>query len=52
MPAPGSGAERRAGADFLMDAFVRGILVGGVDVRVYVVWCDVMWGKRVFVQRM
>ena len=33
-PAPGRGAERRAGPHFLMVALVRGILVGGVDVRV------------------
>ena len=39
-PAPGSGAERRAGPDFLMVAFVRGILVGGVGLRV---WCGVVW---------
>lgn len=32
-PAPGIGAERRAGCDFLMVDFVLGILVGEVAVE-------------------
>lgn len=34
-PAPGIGAERRAGCDFLMVDFVRGILVGEVAVEMW-----------------